>query len=128
MMRPVAPPEPPKPATGDDPANFEDLVQQIMELGIPRERCETALRKNSYDVTRAVDWVLNNPESEEHEQTGGPAGRFKALQASYEALTPQEKEDVDMLCDTSHGLDPEAVLDLYLQTGKNISAYMELVQ
>lgn len=130
MLKPIAPPEPPKPATANDPANFEELVQQIMELGIPRERCETALRKNSYDVPRAVDWVLSTPEDaqEEHQQTGGPAGRFKDLQASYEALTPEEKEDVNMLCDNSRGLDPEAVLDLYLQTGKNISAYMELVQ
>ncbi|KAK2861396.1 hypothetical protein FQN49_004244 [Arthroderma sp. PD_2] len=59
--------EPMAPATGSatgsqKPSDGDDKINQLADMGIPRDRAEKALGATDWDVTRALDWVFSHPD------------------------------------------------------------------
>ncbi|KAF9920085.1 hypothetical protein FBU30_010132 [Linnemannia zychae] len=87
---PAASTEPAPPTSGDSAlltgAHFETAIQNMMEMGFPREQCMNAMRASFNNPDRAVEYLMNGIPSHLQAQASAPAPA--APRASATAATP----------------------------------------
>eukprot|EP00960_Hanusia_phi_P035532 751768-Hanusia_phi.AAC.2 len=74
-----------QPAPSQNDRQNTELVTQLVDMGFPRARAETALRLNRFDLMDAVNWL-----AEHQEDSGAPYGGPASSSASP-AVPPQVK-------------------------------------
>lgn len=110
----------PAPSGPADPPNFDELVGNMVELGLPRDQSIRALRSNHYNIEAAVTAIfngeVNDAEPAPQRPGGGSSARFGEFASAYESLSESERQAVDRLCSRA---DPETALQIYMACDKN---------
>ena len=139
--KPKPPPKPespsPPPASSNtnpsskkpgDPPNFEQLVNDLAEMGFERVQCEQALRMQSYNMERAANLLLTGELSSSSPPPGGqsrnrnsdddPASgvNFGQFQSVYDNFSADEKASISRLLRYA---DPETVIQYFMACDKN---------
>jgi hypothetical protein len=104
-----------------EPANFQELVSTLRELGFEAPLCEKALQSSNYDVEQAGNMLLsgNVPSGAPSEppRQGDEPQIFDELQGRFYELSEEDRQAVMRL--VSIGGSPSAALEIFIICDRN---------
>ncbi|OHT17549.1 hypothetical protein TRFO_02614 [Tritrichomonas foetus] len=114
VTKPTASPQNP-----NDPPNFNESVQTLVDMGFPAQQVQNALRESKYDIEQATEKLLSMP------KTGAGTANFNKLaedqkataKAEYAKFTTAEKQAINRLKNT--GVDDSTIIATYVQCNKD---------
>lgn len=92
----------------NDPPNFKQIVDAIIDMGFDITAVETSLRNNQYDQNRALDDLMQQ----------GTAQRVAGPHAAIEGLPKRDKDAIARLIKQTNA-DEGLVYDTYMATNKD---------
>lgn len=128
---PVPQPNPQPYVPQGDPADFQQKVAMLVDMGFDKTLSENALRMSNYSPDEAANILLSGegapgggfggqgaPSGDYDYPGAASVGSFGAMQSSYDSLSENEKASVQHLIQTL-GIDGGTVLQVYFACDKD---------
>jgi hypothetical protein len=118
-----------------DPEDFEEMVDQLVEMGFSRNQSENALRATRYRLANAIDRIFAGDfpnEAGDVEPPGPVENRqrrydFGDLQPNFQELSEENRQALLTLMETSH-VDPQTALQVFFACEMDVETSAALLE